>query len=433
MRSDVERKRLFGVPPEARLAASAYAPEVSDQVYAMSRKRAMMALLGGQAVIVDAVHAKPEEREELAALAAKLGVPFTGLWLEAPAKIMRDRVATRKGDVSDATPSVVDEQLGYDLGPQSFAVIDASLPARSGRGGLPRAHRRAEPLIYALLTVFGRQSRSAPAASISRALPSSSGASNKPLRGVGTLRFVGQSRLARIAGGLSLDAGALGPAGFIAPLFLMRRVLPWPFGLRLRQQWQRLGERVIALGQPVPKGGGVYQIGKPYEISGLTYTPREEPGYDRVGNASWYGELFHGRRTANGEIYDMDRLSAAHPTLPLPVYARVTNLNNGRTIVVRINDRGPYARDRIIDLSRRSAELLGFRNNGTATVRVKYLGRAPLDGDDSYERNYLASQGWMRVASKGKSSKDGAVAVSSTLPAENPENLARPWKAGGPA
>jgi aminoglycoside phosphotransferase family enzyme/predicted kinase len=128
VRSDVERKRLFGVPPEARLAASAYAPEVSDQVYAMSRKRAMMALLGGQAAIVDAVHAKPEEREELAALAAKLGVPFTGLWLEAPAKIMRDRVATRKGDVSDATPSVVDEQLGYDLGPQSFAVIDASRP-----------------------------------------------------------------------------------------------------------------------------------------------------------------------------------------------------------------------------------------------------------------------------------------------------------------
>ncbi len=124
------------------------------------------------------------------------------------------------------------------------------------------------------------------------------------------------------------------------------------------------------------------------------------------------------------------RLSAAHPTLPLPVYARVTNLNNGRTIVVRINDRGPYARDRIIDLSRRSAELLGFRDNGTATVRVKYLGRAPLNGDDSYERKYLASQSWMQVAANGKSSKVVAVAVSSTLPAENPENLLRPWKAG---
>src|SRR6185312_2436509 len=196
---------------------------------------------------------------------------------------------------------------------------------------------------------------------------------------------------------------------------------------------ERLGERVVPLGQPVPKGGGVYQIGKPYQVGDLTYTPREDPTYDRVGNASWYGEMFHGRRTANGEIYDMDRLSAAHPTLPLPVYARVTNLNNGRSIVVRINDRGPYARDRILDLSRRSAELLGFRNNGTATVRVKYLGRAPLNGDDSYERKYLASQSWMQVASKGKASKtDTAFAVSSSLPRKNPENLARPWKQAAP-
>ena len=160
---------------------------------------------------------------------------------------------------------------------------------------------------------------------------------------------------------------------------------------------------MIPLGQPVPKGGGIYQIGKPYQVAGVWYTPREQPGYDQVGSASWYGELFHGRRTANGEIYDMDRLSAAHPTLPLPVYARVTNLNNGRTIVVRINDRGPYANDRIIDLSRRSAELLGFRNHGTATVRVKYLARAPLNGDDSYERKYLASQSWVQFAAKGKS------------------------------
>ncbi len=187
----------------------------------------------------------------------------------------------------------------------------------------------------------------------------------------------------------------------------------------------------MPLGQPVPKGGGVYQIGKPYQVGDLTYTPREDPDYDRVGNASWYGEMFHGRRTANGEIYDMDRLSAAHPTLPLPVYARVTNLNNGRTIVVRINDRGPYARDRIIDLSRRSAELLGFRNNGTATVRVKYLGRAPLNGDDSYERKYLASQSWMQVASKGKSKGD-VLAMSSTLPAENPENVALAWNQPAP-
>jgi len=154
---------------------------------------------------------------------------------------------------------------------------------------------------------------------------------------------------------------------------------------------EKLGERVVPFGQPVPKGGGVYRIGSAYQVDGVWYQPKEDPAYDRVGTASWYGELFHGRRTANGEIYDMDRLSAAHPTLPLPVYARVTNLQNGRSIIVRINDRGPYANDRIIDLSRHSAELLGYRDKGTAQVRVQFLARAPLNGDDSYERRYLAN------------------------------------------
>ncbi len=163
---------------------------------------------------------------------------------------------------------------------------------------------------------------------------------------------------------------------------------------------ERLGERVIPLGQPVPKGGGSYLTGSAYQVDGVWYQPREDPTYDRVGTASWYGELFHGRRTANGEIYDMDRLSAASPTLPLPVYARVTNLENRRSIIVRVNDRGPYASDRIMDLSRRSAELLAFRDSGTARVRVQYLGRAPLNGDDSYERRYLASQSWAQVASR---------------------------------
>jgi len=248
------------------------------------------------------------------------------------------------------------------------------------------------------------------------------------------LRFVGQLKPARLAGGRG-EAGSFGAARFAVPLLLTACLA---FGLSSCSSGggngEQLGERVIPLGQPVPKGGGVYSIGKPYQIAGLWYTPREDPGYDRVGSASWYGELFHGRRTANGEIYDMDRLSAAHPTLPLPVYARVTNLNNGRSIVVRINDRGPYARDRVIDLSRRSAELLGFRNHGTATVRVKYLGRAPLNGDDSYERRYLANQSWVQFAAKGKSSKgrDRAFAVSSTLPPENPENLARRWKQAAP-
>ncbi len=181
---------------------------------------------------------------------------------------------------------------------------------------------------------------------------------------------------------------------------------------------ERLGERVIPLGQPVPKGGGRYVTGSAYRVDGVWYQPREDPTYDQVGTASWYGELFHGRRTANGEIYDMDRLSAASPTLPMPVYARVTNLENRRSIIVRVNDRGPYRSDRIIDLSRRSAEVLGFRGKGTAPVRVQYLARAPLNGDDSYERRYLASQGWAQFASQGRATVPGVVGsiAASTRP-----------------
>jgi rare lipoprotein A len=186
---------------------------------------------------------------------------------------------------------------------------------------------------------------------------------------------------------------------------------------------EKLGERVVPLGQPVPKGGGGYRIGSAYQIAGVWYQPKEDPRYDRVGTASWYGELFHGRRTANGEIYDMDRLSAAHPTLPLPVYARVTNLQNNRSIVVRINDRGPYANDRIIDLSRRSAELLGYRERGTAQVRVQFLARAPLNGDDSYERRYLANQRWMTYAAKGPDkTRQDPISVGS-LPKDEAEKI----------
>lgn len=159
-----------------------------------------------------------------------------------------------------------------------------------------------------------------------------------------------------------------------------------------------LSKRVVEYGQPVPKGGGRYKVGSPYKIGGRWYTPREEPGYDRTGVASWYGDLFHGRYTANGEIFDMDALTAAHPTLPLPSYVRVTNLQNGRSLVLRVNDRGPYAHDRIIDLSRQSAQALGYGRAGTARVRVQYLGAAPLNGDDSLERRVYASQSWTRHA-----------------------------------
>ena len=128
VRSDVERKRLFGVAQTQKLPERAYAPEVSDQVYAICRKRALMGLEGGQAVIVDAVHAKQEEREAVQVFAAKEGIPFTGLWLEAPPEVIRERVASRTRDVSDATPPVVDTQLTYDIGKQDFEVIDATLP-----------------------------------------------------------------------------------------------------------------------------------------------------------------------------------------------------------------------------------------------------------------------------------------------------------------
>lgn len=124
--------------------------------------------------------------------------------------------------------------------------------------------------------------------------------------------------------------------------------------------------------------GGIYKIGTPYEIEGEWYYPQEDPKYDNTGIASWYGPKFHGRRTANGEIFDMDLLTAAHPTLPMPIRAKVTNLENGKSVIVRVNDRGPFAKDREIDMSRRAAEVLGFREKGTARVRVQYLGRAPL-------------------------------------------------------
>ena len=123
-----------------------------------------------------------------------------------------------------------------------------------------------------------------------------------------------------------------------------------------------------------------YKIGKPYQVAGKWYHPKEDPNYSKVGIASWYGSQFHGRLTANGEIFDMDRLSAAHTTLPLPSMVEVTNLENGRSVVVRVNDRGPFVDDRIIDMSREGARRLGFEQQGIARVRVRYVGTAPLEG-----------------------------------------------------
>jgi rare lipoprotein A len=116
-----------------------------------------------------------------------------------------------------------------------------------------------------------------------------------------------------------------------------------------------------------------YAAGAPYRIKGRVYVPRAEARYDRTGVASWYGRAFHGRRTANGERFNMHALTAAHPTLPLSTFVRVTNLDNGRSIAVRINDRGPFARGRIIDLSQAGARALGFEGRGTVRVRVTVI------------------------------------------------------------
>lgn len=131
-------------------------------------------------------------------------------------------------------------------------------------------------------------------------------------------------------------------------------------------------ERKTAYVAP-PPDEGTYKVGKPYDIDGITYRPMIDESYDETGIASWYGPKFHGKRTANGEFFDMNAVSAAHQTLPMPSMVRVTNLDNGRAISVRVNDRGPFVRGRIIDMSRRGAQLLGFRNKGTARVRVRIL------------------------------------------------------------
>lgn len=148
-------------------------------------------------------------------------------------------------------------------------------------------------------------------------------------------------------------------------------------------------------------GGDGYQqtaskvkIGKPYQINGQWYYPQMVDHYREIGVASWYGVPFHGRKTANGETYNMHGMTAAHPTLPLPSLARVTNLKNGRSIVVRVNDRGPFAKQRIIDLSRRAAWELGFKDQGTTDVEVVYMGLA-----DGHEKRHRQARRQGRVAS----------------------------------
>jgi len=147
-------------------------------------------------------------------------------------------------------------------------------------------------------------------------------------------------------------------------------------GLRLRLMLGLLGLVLAGCsssgdGPPMPQG--IYKLGQPYQIAGRWYHPEFDPAYDRTGVASWYGAEFDGRPTANGEVFDLSQLSAAHPTMPLPSLVRVTNLDNGRQLELRVNDRGPFVGDRIIDLSQAAARELGFERQGTVPVRVQFL------------------------------------------------------------
>ena len=125
---------------------------------------------------------------------------------------------------------------------------------------------------------------------------------------------------------------------------------------------------------------GTYKLGSPYQINGVWYYPEFDPAYDSVGIASWYGRDFHGRPTANGEVFDMGQISAAHPTLPMPSLVEVTNLENGRSVKLRVNDRGPFHGNREIDLSQAAARELGFENKGLTEVRVRFVGLLPANG-----------------------------------------------------
>ncbi len=137
------------------------------------------------------------------------------------------------------------------------------------------------------------------------------------------------------------------------------------------------GGRIPVVTDPAPIVSGTM---RPYQVRGRWYRPAEQPNYDETGTASWYGDQFNGRPTATGERFDMYALSAAHKTLPLPGLVEVTNLANGRSVVVRVNDRGPFVDDRIIDLSRGAADALGMLQRGVGEVRVRYLGPAPRLG-----------------------------------------------------
>ena len=181
------------------------------------------------------------------------------------------------------------------------------------------------------------------------------------------------------------------------------------------------------------KPQGTYKVGNPYQVKGLWYYPSEDWTYDRTGIASWYGPNFHGKQTANGEIFNQWEVSAAHKTLPMPSIVRVTNLGNGRSLVVRVNDRGPFKPGRIIDMSKRGAQLLGFEGQGTAQVRVEVLTQQSMDlaGQIQSPRKALAKEDApikvQTVASQPVASQElPALVNSSHLPPKIPNEIVKP-------
>ena len=226
----------------------------------------------------------------------------------------------------------------------------------------------------------------------------------------------------------SARIGLRGLARLGAPVAIALLVANCAAGTGERVKNTNYSPKVVAEGEPVPRGGGSFKLGNPYTINGRTYYPSHDPAYRAEGIASWYGADFHGRKTANGEVYDMNAISAAHPTMPMPSYARVTNLENGRSIVVRVNDRGPYAHGRIIDLSTGTAKALGTYGQGLAQVRVEYVGRAGLAGSDDNalmatlrHGTPAPSPGSIRLASSRPSILGGSRDPEATpLPPERP-------------
>ncbi len=163
----------------------------------------------------------------------------------------------------------------------------------------------------------------------------------------------------------------------------------------------------------LPSGNGGYvKTGKPYKVMGQWYYPLASANdYDKTGIASWYGNKFHGKKTANGERYDMHAMSAAHKTLPLPTMVRVTNLDNGRSVVVRVNDRGPFVKSRIIDLSYAAARALGYDKKGTARVRVQTLGGSSIGARDTSTRPKPAPQISRKTVDYTVPAHDGSIYV----------------------